>query len=128
MGETENREALELLFGGDGKLALSPDQEYELRAPDFVMEMPQSGERIRGRDAMREMQQAYPAPPDGRLRRIIGSGDLFVVEASSDYGDRGVFHVCMVVEFADGKIARETRYYAEPFEAPEWRAKWSERM
>jgi hypothetical protein len=27
---------------------LSPQAEYELRHPDSVMEMPQSGERIRG--------------------------------------------------------------------------------
>ena len=29
------------------------------------------------------------------------------------------------VEFRDGKIWSETRYYAEPFEVPEWRASWS---
>jgi hypothetical protein len=28
----------------------------------------------------------------------------------------------------DGKIWRDTRYYAEPFEAPAWRAQWVERM
>jgi hypothetical protein len=28
----------------------------------------------------------------------------------------------------DGKIWRDTRYYAEPFEAPEWRAQWVERF
>jgi hypothetical protein len=28
----------------------------------------------------------------------------------------------------DGKMLRDTRYYAEPFEAPKWRAQWVERM
>src|ERR687890_717856 len=42
---------------------LSAEAEYELRHPDYVMEMPQSGERIRGRDAMRAFQEAYPNPP-----------------------------------------------------------------
>jgi predicted Zn-dependent protease len=42
---------------------LSADAEYELRHPDYVMEMPQSGERIRGRDNMRAFQDAYPNPP-----------------------------------------------------------------
>ena len=28
---------------------LSPEEEYEIRHEDYVMEMPQSGERIRGR-------------------------------------------------------------------------------
>jgi len=30
----------------------------------------------------------------------------------------------VILEFKDGKIARETRSYAEPFEAPEVRAEW----
>jgi len=33
--------------------ALDADVEYELRHEDFIADMPQSGERIRGRDAMR---------------------------------------------------------------------------
>ena len=55
------REGIECLFGltGDG---LSPEAEYWLRNEDYVMEMPQSGERIRGRDAMRAMQEAFPVP------------------------------------------------------------------
>jgi hypothetical protein len=32
----------------------------------------------------------------------------------------------MVVEFRDGKIWRDTRYYADPFEPPAWRAQWVE--
>lgn len=42
---------------------LSPEEEYEIRHEDYVMEMPQSGERIRGRQKMREFQEAYPTPP-----------------------------------------------------------------
>ena len=124
--EAENRKILEGMFGVDGALLLSPEQEYEARSPDYVMEMPQSGERIVGRDAMRAMQEAFPNPPDAKVRRIVGSGDLFVMEAVSDYPGGGVFHVANVVEFADGKIVRETRYYAEPFDPPEWRAAWVE--
>jgi len=33
-----------------------------------------------------------------------------------------------IIELRDGKMWRDTRYYAEPFEAPEWRAQWVERM
>lgn len=124
--EAANRAILEGMFGADGALLLTPEQEYEARSPDFVMEMPQSGERIVGRDAMREMQLAFPNPPAATIRRIVGSGDLFVMEATSEYPGAGTFHVANIVEFADGKIIRETRYYAEPFEPPEWRAQWVE--
>jgi hypothetical protein len=28
------------------------------------------------------------------------------------------------MEFENGKVIHETQYFAEPFEAPAWRAKW----
>ena len=108
---------------------LDPDGEYELRHEDFVADMPQSGERIRGRDNMRAMQQAFPPDrtPTFRVRRITGADDVWTVEATGDYGGE-VYLVVGIFEFCDGKIIRETRYYPQPFEAPEWRSQWVERM
>jgi hypothetical protein len=34
----------------------------------------------------------------------------------------------LIVELKDGKMWRDTRYYAEPFEAPEWRTHLVERL
>jgi hypothetical protein len=34
----------------------------------------------------------------------------------------------LILELRDGKVFRETRYYAEPFKASESRAQWFERM
>jgi hypothetical protein len=106
---------------------LSPEDEYEIRHEDYVMEMPQSGERIRGREKMREFQEAYPNPPTMQLRRVIVREQLWVVEIVSYYGRR-IYHPVLIIELRDGKIFRDTRYYAEPFEAPEWRARWIEPM
>jgi hypothetical protein len=33
-----------------------------------------------------------------------------------------------VIELRDGKVVRETDYFAQPFQAPQWRAQWVERM
>ena len=105
---------------------LSPEEVYEANHPkDYVMEMPQSGERIRGRENMRKFQQAYPTPPSIRLRRVLVRDGLWVVEAANDYDGR-VFDMAMILELKDGRIWRDRRYYAEPFEAPEWRAQWVE--
>jgi len=30
------------------------------------------------------------------------------------------------MEFRDGKVARETQYFADPFEPPAWRTQWVE--
>ena len=32
------------------------------------------------------------------------------------------------MEFQDGKVRREMLYFANPIEAPEWRAQWVKRM
>ena len=117
----DNRLVLERYLAG----ALNAEQEYEMRHEDVVIDMPQSGERIRGRDNMKAMQQAYPGPPTITVRRMVGSGDVWVVEGRSDYSGR-IYHLVNIIEFREGKILRETRYYADPFEAPAWRAPWVE--
>jgi hypothetical protein len=33
-----------------------------------------------------------------------------------------------IMEFSGDKVARETQYFADPFEASTWRAQWVERM
>jgi len=107
---------------------LSAEAEYELRHEDYVMEMPQSRERIRSREKMRGFQEAYPAPPTIQLRRVVVRDGLWIVEGVNDYGGGQIFTVVAIFELRDGKIWRDTRYYAEPFEAPEWRTQWVERM
>lgn len=117
----DNRLILERYLAG----ILDSKQEYALRHEDVVIDMPQSGERIRGRDNMKAMQDAYPGPPTITIRRMVGSGDIWVVEGRSDYSGR-IYFVTNIIEFSEGKIIRETRYYADPFEAPTWRAQWVE--
>jgi len=109
---------------------LSPEEEYNVRHQDYVMEMPQSGERFRDRENMRAFQEAYhiSPPPSMQVRRVQVKERLWVVEGVIDYGDGRVFDVVVISELKDGKMWRDRWYFAEPFEAPEWRAQWVERM
>ena len=118
MGAHENRAVVERFLT---EAKLDPRAEAELRSEDHVMEMPQSGELIRGRDTMQAFQERYPVPPEVTVREVRGSGDLFVAELTNDY--RGeVFHAVLILEVRDGRIVRDTRYYAAPFDPPAWRA------
>ena len=112
--------------------ALSPEGEYRTRHPeDYVMEMPQSGERFRGRESVRAFQEAFTensAPPKIRIKRVLVRDGLWVVESVVDYGGERVMHGVAILEFKDGKVWRDRRYFAEPFEAPQWRAHLVERM
>jgi hypothetical protein len=62
-----------------------PEEEYNVRHPeDYVMEMPQSGERFSGRENMRSFQEAHPTPPSSlQVRRVLVKEGLWVVEGSS---------------------------------------------
>jgi hypothetical protein len=107
-----------------------PEEEYSVRHPDdYVMEMPQSGERFRGRENMRAFQEAHPAPPSSlQVCRVLVKEGLWVVEGVIDYGDGRVLDFVVISELRDGKMWRDRWYFAEPFEAPEWRAQWVERI
>jgi SnoaL-like domain len=114
---------------------LDPAEEYAVRHPDYVLEMPQSGERIRGREMMRRFQESYStlSPDDSmrriRLRRVLVRDGLWVVEGVADYADgREALDVVLILELRDGKMWRDRWYFAGPFEAPQWRAQWVEHM
>jgi SnoaL-like domain len=132
LDEMDEREAHQFLTGL--LTNLDPAEEYDARHPeDYALEMPQSGERIRGRDKMRRFQESYstrsPSNPMRRirLRRVLVGDDLWVVEGIADYDDgREAMNVVLVLELRDGKMWRDRWYFAGPFEAPEWRAQWVE--
>jgi hypothetical protein len=107
--------------------------QYEMAADEIVQEWPQSGERIRGKDNIRAVNENYPAStgtnPKAALRRILEPGEAWVVESTIDYGDGTPVSMVSIIETgADGKVIRETDYFANPFAAPDWRKKWVEQM
>jgi hypothetical protein len=101
--------------------------EHQIYLEDAVLEYPQSGERIHGR---RNIQSSRAAQPDRKrftVRRTIGAGDLWVTEYVLSYDGRPSYTVS-IMEFRDGKVARETQYFGDPFEPGISRARWVERM
>ena len=98
---------------------------------DFVQEWPQSGERL-NLEATRRMGEQYEdktgTSPKFTYRRMLGGGDVFVIEGTIDYGDGVPVSYVGVGELRDGKVAKMTEYFANPFEAPAWRADFVEKM
>jgi ketosteroid isomerase-like protein len=90
---------------------------------DAVMEWPASREQVVGAQARRDVYAHMPVLPRVSDRHIWGEGDTWVVEATLTYGDKP-FAAVLAFQFKDGKIIKEVGYWAEPFEAPEWRAEW----
>ncbi len=102
--------------------------EHEIYHDDCVCDYPQSGERIHGRYNRQALRGHHPSKPAGfTVRRVIGTGDLWVTEYVITYDGRPV-NTVSIMEFRDGKVFHETQYFADPFEAPAWRSQWVERM
>ena len=103
------------------------DTEHSIYLEDAVLEYPQSGERIRGRSNIQTTRARQPSQKRFTVRRIIGHGDLWVTEFILTYDGKPSYTVS-IMEFRGDKVARETQYFADPFEAAAWRTQWVERM
>jgi len=55
----------------------------------------------------------------------VGKGNLWITEYVITYKGKRVYTVS-IMEFRDGKVLHETQYFADPFNAPAWRAQWVE--
>ncbi len=99
----------------------------ELFHEDAVMDWPQSGEKIVGGSNRRAVYGSFPTLPTIVPRCMVSGGNLVVAEATLDYGSPTRYKAVFIFEFSDGKITKETAYWSEPFEAPEWRAQWVEK-
>jgi len=101
--------------------------EHLIYREDAVLEYPQSGELTRGRSNIQGQRESQPNKKRFAIRRIVGSGDFWVTEFILKYDDKPSYTVS-IMEFIGDKVARETQYFADPFPAPAFRAKWVERM
>jgi hypothetical protein len=101
-----------------------PERSHEMYHEDAVLEFPQSGERFVGVENFREWRSDYPASTSFEFREIRGQDDLWTVELSVRYDGGDENFGVSILELRGDKIARETIYVAEGFEAPEWRAQW----
>ena len=117
--------------------------------PHVVIRYPQSGEVFRGRETYRDVLRHYPGGlPTGEaasldsdpqtvvvpsprpfgppIVTVTGGDELFVGQATFTYPDGSVYHSVSIYRVVDGLIRSEIAYFAEPFEAPEWRGQWAE--
>jgi SnoaL-like domain len=103
------------------------DVAHEIYREDVMVEFPQSGERMLGQANLRAMREAYPAKVTATIRRIRGGGALWVTELVITYDGKKQVNAVSIMEFRNGKVARETLYFGDPWEPPAWRAQWVER-
>jgi hypothetical protein len=125
MGDDDVRAALERHWAASDVNDFAT--EHQIYRTDAVLEYPQSGERIRGRANIEASRTAQPNTKHFTVRRMVGSGDLWITELVMTY-DGQPFYVVSIMEFEAGEAVRETQYFTEAFEPGPSRAQWVERM
>jgi len=90
----------------------------EVLSDDFVLDWPQSGERIRGRDNYAAMNREYPAhgPWTFTINRLLEDGDQAVSDVTVSDGVQ-VARAISFFEITEGKIVRMVEYWPDPFDA-----------
>jgi len=100
--------------------------EHRIYREDAVLEYPQSGERVSGRRNIQASRSAQPNKKRFTVRRILGAADLWISEFTITYDGQPSYSVS-IMEFKEGKVARETQYFGDAFEPGPSRAQWVER-
>jgi len=140
-----NRERIELYWQAVNARDL--DAVPRLLHPEYVWEMPESGERVRGERNNREMNENYPSglpaveplritgsedewvtTPSWTVLKITGTGDDYACESRVRYADGSIWHTVDLFHFRNGKIRSQVAYYAPTLDPAEWRAQWVERF
>jgi ketosteroid isomerase-like protein len=83
------------------------ETEHLIYLEDAVLEYPQWGERTRGRSNIQNQRASQPSKKQFSVRRIVGSGDLWVTEFVLTYDGKPSYTVS-IMEFEGEKVARET--------------------
>ena len=125
MNDNEIRRAIQTHWAASD--ANDFDTEHQIYCADAVLEYPQSGERIRGRDSIQASRAAQPNAKRFTLRRILGGAELWISELVLTY-DGQPSYVVSIMEFEGGEVVRETQYFGEPFDPGPSRAQWVERI
>src|ERR1700761_4455514 len=87
--------------------------EHAMYADDAILDYPQSGERFHGRAAIAAQRGGHPAERHFSVERILGSDQLWVSECIISYDGVPTYSVS-IMQFANGAIANETQYFADP--------------
>ncbi len=94
---------------------------------NFVFELPQSKERVRGRANFVAFNANYPGRWHIAIQRMVASGDKVTTEITARSEEQTLTAISFF-RIQDGKIIHIREFWPEPFPAQAWRAQWVEMM
>lgn len=99
----------------------------ETLTEDVVYELPQTRERIRGRERYVRFNREYPGDWHARIERIVAEPGQVVSWVHVTVGLEEVYAISFFTGDADGRISAITDFWPEPYEPPAGREHLVER-
>lgn len=96
-------------------------------AEDLVYELPQTRERIRGREAFLRFYREYPGDWHVWVDRLVADGDQAVTWVHARVGAEEMHAVTFFTGDAQGRITAISDFWPEPYEPPAGREHLTER-
>lgn len=99
----------------------------EVLHPEVIYEIPQSRERIRGRDRYVQFNREFPGDWHLSTTQILADGDAGVARFDWTVGSDPVAEAFVFFGVRDGALATVTDFWPEPYEPPPGREHLTER-
>jgi ketosteroid isomerase-like protein len=93
------------------------DDFAELLADDVHYDLPQTGERIVGKDKYLRFNQEYPGDWQLTVTRLVVDGDSAAASTQFAVGEQEMVGL-VFLEVRDGLVAQVTDFWPEPYDAP----------
>ena len=98
-----------------------------LLSDDVVYELPQTRERIRGKQTLIQFNVEYPGDWQLTVRRVVADGHEAALWVTFDVGDESQDALVWLELTTDGLISKITDFWPEPYDAPAGREHLTER-
>jgi hypothetical protein len=108
---SSNREVMEGYWAAAEASDL--DAMHHLRDEGLIVDFPQTGERLSGRDEVRAFEESHSAGGSFELTRLTGAGDVWVAEGLMRSAS-GLMYVVSISELRDRRVAHSIDYFASP--------------
>jgi len=87
-------------------------------ADSVVYELPQTRERVRGKEEYVRFNREYPGDWHVRTERIVADGDEVVTWTHFTVGLSAMHGICFFTGDEDGRIIAISDFWPEPYEPP----------
>jgi hypothetical protein len=86
---------------------------HGLRDEGFIVDFPQTGERLSGRAVVRAFEESHDTGASFELTGLVGDGDVWTAQGVMRTGEQATY-VVSINELRNGRVVRSIDYFTGP--------------